>query len=421
MKLTTFSDVESYLGTFTPNKPGAYKLDRITKLMKLLGNPQEKLSIIHVAGTSGKTSTAYYCSALLTAAGAKVGLTVSPHVFEINERVQINTQPLGEKKFCQLFEKFIAIGGVEKLQPTYFELLVAFAFWSFVEEGCTHAVIEVGLGGLLDGTNVISSPNKVVVITDIGLDHTHILGNSVEEIAFQKAGIIKSHNQVFMYYQDEAIQDVVLGVCRNNHATLHRFDQSELEVTYKISGSLPLYQRRNWLLAVQATDFVIFRDDLDKLNARSMSATQKTVIPGRMQTITYQGEEIVLDGAHNPQKLSALCDSIQQRYPRKTVACLLAFAGSKQATIIDSLKVIHEMTDIVIITDFAISEDYAHTSLACSEVAELASSVGFDQVHYTREIPEALEWLIKQNADVKLVTGSFYLIAAMKPFIKDSI
>ncbi len=169
-------------------------LDRIVPLMKLLGDPQDKLKIIHLAGTSGKTSTAYYMSALLQATGKKVGLTVSPHIDTIAERVQIDGLPLPETEFCRELGIFLDIVEFAEAPPSYFELLYAFALWVFERQQVDYAVVETGMGGLYDATNVASRPDKVCVITDIGFDHTHILGKTLPEIAAQKVGIVHDHN-----------------------------------------------------------------------------------------------------------------------------------------------------------------------------------------------------------------------------------
>ncbi len=419
MQLHSFSEIETFLSNFTPSKPGKYKLDRMNQLMGLLDSPQEKLSIIHIAGTSGKTSTAYYVASFLSKAGAKVGLTVSPHVFEISERVQVNGSSLSEKEFSLLFNKFINIDGVLGLAPTYFEIMVAFAYWCFVELSCSHAVVEVGLGGLLDGTNVIENPNKVAVVTDIGLDHTTVLGESLREIAIQKAGIIKHHNHVFSYFQNKEVQDEILEACTQNNAVLHGIEQEELSTRHEISLDLPLYQRRNWLLACEVADFVINRDDnLCTLSSSDLASSQKVRIPARMETVQIAGQPVIIDGAHNPQKLRALCKSIKNSYPNKSVAVLTAFAGSKVSTVRESLDVLHSITDDIVVTEFSVREDYAHTSMKSSEVLDIARDIGFESAISQPSIWLALKEFRNIRRDIKLVTGSFYLIASLKDYIE---
>src|SRR5581483_7745687 len=172
-----------YQNYFSGVSADFYTLDTINAVMELVGNPQDKVKVLHVAGTSGKTSTAYYLASLLKANGASVGLCVSPHLIEVNERVQIDLKPLPERDFCDGLGQFWDLATSTGLKPSYFEMLVAFPYWEFARRGLDYVVMEVGVGGLLDGTNVVHSENKVCIITDIGLDHTKLLGDTIPEIA----------------------------------------------------------------------------------------------------------------------------------------------------------------------------------------------------------------------------------------------
>src|SRR5665213_595829 len=218
----TFAEANKILSGFIPTEDtGVYNTDRIKMFMDYLGNPQDKLRVIHVAGTSGKTSTSYYVASLLQASGKKVGLTVSPHVDQVNDRLQINLVPLAEAEFCEVLVKFLEVVEKSGFDLTYFELLVALAYWEFERQKVDYAVVEVGLGGLLDGTNVVSSANKICVITDIGLDHITTLGDTLEKIATQKAGIIQEDNVVFAYAQVKEVNDVFITSTKAKHAKLH--------------------------------------------------------------------------------------------------------------------------------------------------------------------------------------------------------
>jgi len=308
-----------------------YKLDRMRQLMESLGNPQNELKIIHVAGTSGKTSTCYYIAATLQAAGQKVGLTISPHVDEVNERIQINLVPLAEKEFCQELEEFLNLVQKTKLELTYFELLVAFAFWEFKKQAVDYAAVEVGLGGLFDGTNVITSPKKVCVITDIGFDHTDILGNTLSAIATQKAGIIGKHNPVFTYIQELEVRQVIEATCEDKAADLHSLTMPALD---DLPTTLPLFQRRNWYLAEQVSRFVLDRDHLSQPNKETWLRAADTHIPARMEITQSAGKTIVIDAAHNTQKMQTLVTSLKDRFPGQTMAVLLALvrgSGDEQA------------------------------------------------------------------------------------------
>lgn len=159
-------------------------------IMGLLGNPHDSLNIVHIAGTSGKTSTAYYLADMLTKSGLKVGLSVSPYVDIVTERFQFNMLPISEKMFSNKANELIDTLKKEKIRPSYFEFMTAFTYWIFAYLEVDYAVIEVGIGGTQDSTNVAQSKNKICVITDIGMDHMEILGNTIERISENKAGII---------------------------------------------------------------------------------------------------------------------------------------------------------------------------------------------------------------------------------------
>lgn len=422
--IANFDELNNYLRQFVPGSiqdGDFYNPDKMYELLPLLGSPEKKTKIVHVAGTSGKTSTSYYIAEMLRTSGAKVGLSVSPHIFEINERVQIDGKPLEEQEMCELFSRFTAVPGLLEKKPTYFELMICFAFWTFVEKECSHAVMEVGLGGLKDATNVIEDLNKIAVITDIGLDHTRILGDTIEKIAYQKAGIIRSNNQVFCYDQDKAINDVIDETVSEQQATLHRYKQTELQQDVVFDDKLPEYQKRNWLLAKQAIEYVVARDQLKTLSDKELLQTQDLAIPARLQRIQYGDKIIVLDGAHNPQKLQMLIKSLMAMYPNKSVAMLIAFMESKQTTLQESLEILHELSDRVIVTEFEASTDLPHKVLPCLDVGKQCKDVGFADVSQEKDRRIAFEKLLSQPEDILLVTGSFYLIGSLKSKIKELV
>jgi dihydrofolate synthase/folylpolyglutamate synthase len=424
MRISNFKELNNYLRQFKAGSitdDHVYTLDRMKSLMPLLGSPQEKMHVIHVAGTSGKTSTCYYISELLITSGAKVGLTVSPHVFEINERVQVDGVPLAEDTMCQLFSEFITIDGVLELKPTYFELLVAFAFWVFCKLGCTHAVIEVGLGGLLDGTNIIENPSKVSVITDIGLDHMHILGKSIPEIAAQKAGIIQRGNQVFSYTQGKEVDDVISAQANKQRAYVTFVDQPELEHNKDFRSELPLYQKRNWLLAEVVADYVIKRDGLKQLSRAEQMITQRISMPGRMQHIQLGKKLLVLDGAHNPQKLQAFVYSLTAMYPGWRAAILAAFIESKRETLLRSLELLKNISNNIITTEFVGDMDLPHKVIPAHELANYCDQAKFKRVDANPDPKAALRKLLQQPEDILVITGSFYLIGSLWPEIKEYI
>lgn len=249
-QLKDFKDVEDALRVYIPLvKELTGKdtvLDRIKPLMSILGNPENKLKTIHIAGTSGKTSTSYYIAALLGQEGLNIGLTVSPHIDKISERTQVNGKPLEEDVFCQKLSEFLDIVDSSGIKPSYFELLYAFSIWLFSNLELDYAVIETGVGGLFDATNIVTREDKVCVITDIGFDHMKLLGNTLAEITYQKVGIVHSKNVLLMYEQNDEIMTVVNKWIKDHDAKLYPTTQKKEEALLNKTSSfeaLPDFQK----------------------------------------------------------------------------------------------------------------------------------------------------------------------------------
>lgn len=416
-KIKTFADAHKVLERYVPKSrsmSGAYTLDRMDKLMAALGNPQDKLKVIHIAGTSGKTSTAYYVAALLTASGQKTGLSVSPHIDEVNERLQINLKSMGEKSYCETLAEFTDIVEKSGIKPTYFELLVAMAYWEFARQQVDYAVMEVGMGGLLDGTNVAKRADKVCIITDIGLDHTSVLGKTIPEITSQKAGIIKPHNSVFVYQQNGEVMDVIREVCRQEQAELH---EVRLPSDEMLPAHLPLYQKRNWYLANRAYAFVAERDKLPELSQDELNKTTKTYIPARMEIVQHQGKTIVLDGAHNAQKLKALSVSLKDRFGDQQIAVLFSLIQSSNLRLKTSLRVLTSFADHLIVTTFQSQQDFVKQSINPRRVVDYCKELGFENIEIIGEPSAAFRALLKRPEQVHVVTGSFYLMNHIRPLV----
>lgn len=396
-------------------KPRTYTLDTITALMDYLGNPQEKLKIVHVAGTSGKTSTAYYAAALLKAAGKRVGLTVSPHVDDVNERVQINAVPMPERAFCSELAIFLELVKKSRLEPSYFEAMVAFAFWEFVRSGMEYAVVEVGLGGLLDATNVIRRPDKVCIITDIGRDHADRLGSTLADIAEQKAGIIQLHNSVFCYRQAPVVMEPIIARARQQQADLHILDDDAVQSSLDF---LPLFQQRNLGLACAAVDYLLKQNGESGLTDEMVAEAAKIYIPARMEEVPYGGRTIIVDGAHNAQKLHALAESVRRKYPDKKIAAIVSFVGNRTFRLDGSIKELAQLLDHVIITSFSGPQDGPHVSEDPEELAQLFRRHGVASVEVVADPGEAFTVLLTRPEPILLVTGSFYLLNHIRPLLK---
>lgn len=412
MRITTFREADAALKAFwpahlSPRPKGSYGLDRVQRFLEFAGNPQDKYPAIHIAGTSGKTSTAYYAAALLQAAGKRVGLLTSPHIHALNERVQIDLCPLPEAQFCEELSIFLGVLKESGVELAYAELLYAFAYWEFGRQQLDYIVVEVGVGGLLDPTNTITRTDKVCIITDIGYDHVHILGHTLPEIATQKAGIIMRHNTVFCYKQSREITGKIQEAAARHHADLHVLPSVYPEPQLQ---SLPAFQRRNSHLAFQAVAFVLQREGRAALSSEQLQAAADVRIPGRMEIRRWKGKTIVLDGAHNAQKLTTLLASVAERYPARRVAALVAFGDTPGRTDDELVAPFEHITAHMITTAMPAEvlegmhpPRSAVTLLAAARKRAISSEA-------LPDLRDAMRALLARPEAVLVITGSLYLI-----------
>ncbi len=411
----SFNEITNFLSSFVPNKKktvGHYNLDSMIALMKALGDPQEKYKIIHIAGTSGKTSTAYYAASLLKTTGKKIGLTVSPHVDSISERVQINGSPIAEKEFCTEFNVYMNMVNELTLEPTYFELLLAFSFWEFARQNVDYAVVEVGLGGLLDGTNVVRRSDKVCVITDIGLDHMDFLGDTLTLIAVQKAGIVHKDNHVFVYNQGAEVDGSIQGVVHKNSGLLHIVSSP----SEAIFSNLRTFQRRNMNLAVAAVEYVLKRDKLSPFTDIQKSRAATVYIPARMEVLKSENQIIIVDASHNQQKMNALVASVLDKFPNTVFDILLALSSGKEVdAVISELKPIART---IIITRFSGQQDLPKKAIDPNLIMEECIKQGI-HAEIIEDPLDALQSLQKLKNPFKIITGSFFLLNQIRPRLKE--
>lgn len=417
--LRSFNDVHKVLAAFVPPAKAMhanYTLERMVKLMSHLGNPQDSYKVFHVAGTSGKTSTSYYLAAMLQAVGRKVGLTVSPHIDEVNERLQINLQPLTEIEFCEALSEFLTIVEESGVRPTYFELLIAFAYWEFARRKVDYAVVEVGLGGLLDCTNVITRADKICVIADIGLDHTQVLGKTIPEIAGQKAGIILPGNDVVMNQQSPEVMDIIDEVIKRQGGLL------TTELIHPLSSRLENgavgYQKRNWQLAYMTYNLAAKRDDLPRLDEEQINQTRQILIPARMEVVRLGSKTIIMDGAHNAQKMQAMANSLRTLFPAQKIACLFGLIKSGDFRLRSTLEQLVPMIEHMIITSFQTEQDLKRLSVEPARIVNVLTQFDFSNVDVIEDPKQAFRQLLRRPEPILLVTGSFFLMQYVRPDIK---
>lgn len=312
--LMNYSEAREYV---SKNQSIVLGLDNIRRLCALLGNPQNSLKIIHIAGTNGKGSAGAFIEAILRDAGLRVGRFSSPAVFEYREQWTINGENITEEKYAAYIGK-IRLASEGKCAPTPFELETALAFLYFCEEKCDIVVVEVGMGGAEDATNVISK-SLVSVITPIALDHAAYLGSSIEEIAAAKAGIIKENGAVVTAPQAEEVMAVLKKTAAQKHASL-TIAKNSTDYEISLRGA---YQRENAALALEVCRHI---DGVSGENIKN--GLKNAVWRGRFEKIC-SNPELILDGAHNPHGARALADSIDLYFKDRRIIYITGVFADK--------------------------------------------------------------------------------------------
>lgn len=278
-------------------------LDRMEQILELLGNPQEKLNCIHVAGTNGKGSVCAILSSVLVAAGKKVGLYTSPHLFKYTERIQICGEKIPDETFAQYVFEISELADSHGIDLTEFEILTAVMFKYFADNDVEIVVLETGLGGRFDATNVIKR-NLCSIITHVDFDHTERLGNTIDKIAYEKAGIIKPNCPCIVFEGKEVYYDVANEI----GAALIVISPFESTENLALKG---VHQQENLSLALAAIKTVfpeISQDVIDK-------GLKNVKHPGRFQYI--KEKNLIIDGAHNPNGIEALKQSLDMYFPNQ--------------------------------------------------------------------------------------------------------
>lgn len=391
-------------------------LSYIRRILKQLNNPQDSVKTIHVTGTNGKGSTSYYLSNLLQKAGQKTGLFVSPYIYEFNERIQLNGKNISNNDLIKTANEIeMAIEILKKDDPDFslvtFEYEVALAFQFFAQENCDYAVIEVGIGGEHDKTNVIIP--EVSVITTIGLDHEKIIGPTLKDIAKEKSGIIKSNKPVVLGNVPQDVLEILLNKAQSENSKsflLGRDFQIKIMpdvIEYQDSKNLynfalrPLVEAYDIGVAVQAIQ--LLQLDLDRKKIEE--AINETRIPGRYDVI-QTSPEIIVDGAHNLQAMENLLNLVRKK-KKGQIYVLLGMMKDK---------------DLGPVTKLFKDEKVTLTRIDYPRAARLEDfpKEAQKEFEYKENFEEAYTSLKNklQVDDMLLVTGSFYLVGAVLNYYK---
>ena len=319
-------------------------LTRTIELCGLLGDPQKELKFIHVAGTNGKGSTCAMLSRILCAEGYKTGLFVSPYVDRFNERIQLNNTPIPDDDLAAIITEIAPVVDSMENLPTEFEVITAAAFLYYVRQKCDYVVLEVGLGGELDSTNVIDTP-LLSIITAIDYDHMHILGDTIEEIASAKAGIVKDGGSVLFYGQHENALPVIEAACERHGAELHVVDRSTLkEGAYDLHGQtfdyrgyrdlrlglLGKYQMKNAATVIDAVE-LLRKEGVAISDEALRKGLAETVWPARFELLR-EDPPFFVDGGHNPHGVRGTVETYQRLFPNRKAKIIMGMMRDKDVS-----------------------------------------------------------------------------------------
>jgi dihydrofolate synthase/folylpolyglutamate synthase len=407
-------------------------LTNITKLMELVGNPQEDMKIVHVAGTNGKGSVCSYLTNILMAAGYKTGMFTSPYLEKFTERMQVNLENIPDDKVVEyveiLKEKIGIMTGEGFNHPTFFELNTAISLMYFKDAGCDAVVLEVGLGGKYDSTNIIKNP-VVSVITTIGYDHMAILGDTLGKIAYQKAGIIKKGCPVAVYggMAGEAIA-VIKWVAGENRSPLKISEPESIknlkmvDTGYKFDykdmndmeiGMIGRHQVSNACLAIEAAK-VMSGNGLPVSTDDIKIGLKKTRWPGRVE-ILNDCPLVICDATHNPQGAEVLKETLYERYKDRKIIYVMGVMKDKNYD---------KMAEIVLKDAFAVitvTPDW-HRALNALELLETVKKY-CKNAYAGDTIKEAMETALGLAGDDGMVCtfGSLYYVADVKKYVRENL
>ncbi len=407
-------------------KPG---LHRIENLLYELGNPEKKLRYIHIAGTNGKGSATAMCASVLQTAGYKVGAFISPFLERFNERMQIDGEPIPDDRLITLTahvkEAADRMEARGLAHPTEFEFVTAMAFEYWAEEGCDFVSLEVGMGGRLDATNVIPSPDAAI-IAHLDLDHCRHLGYTLTEIAYEKCGIIKRGSPVVCYCEqaDEAVQ-VIKKVCAERGAEFFRPDMSKLEILGEnIEGSRFVYDGTTYDLPLMGRHQIMNAlgviEAIHALRLRGVDIPDSTIAEGIRNTkwvgrleIVRRDPMVIIDAAHNPDAVRVLSGSVDKLMKGRRLVAVMGILADKDYQF--CIPEIAKRADA-----FVACTPTSGRALAAADCAEVAKA-HCPHVETVEDIAAAVDRGLELTGsdDIMLICGSLYVIGNAKTHLRE--
>lgn len=409
--------------------PGiALGLERIERLLEILDNPQKELKYIHVAGTNGKGSVCAFLDSVLRGAGFRVGRYISPTLYDYRERIQVNNRYIEKDEVVALFEKVQKACESMKAEgrelPTVFEVETALAFLYFKEKKCDYVLLEVGMGGRLDSTNVIENP-EVAVITSIALDHTRMLGSTLTEIAEEKGGIIKAGSPVILGPQDREAMITLEAICKKKGiipvvADLDRLEHVGWDTIHQVF-SYKEYQKLELSLLgdYQCMNAAVALEVLDLLKEKETAITEDVIRRGMKEAkwagrfeVVLREPFVVVDGAHNPAGAKALVETIQNHFQDKKILLVMGVFKDK-----DYRKIAETLSSV---SDSICCYTPQHERKLSGEKLAEAIKPYFEHITVKETVEEAIAYAMEQvdKKDMVVSFGSLSTIRAAETAVK---
>lgn len=391
-------------------------LENVKNFLTLLGKPHLKLKAIHIAGSNGKGSTAAFVASILQEMKYKVGLYTSPHFSRFNERIKINGKEISDERIAKFIHDYDR--NIDLFKLTFFEVTTALAFQYFYEEKVECAVIETGLGGRLDATNVINP--LAAIITSISLEHTDILGDSIEKIAVEKAGVIKEGKKVFIGKLPEKAIDVIENKCEQMNCELFKLNEyitekndslelytEELELDEWIMPLKGKYQKYNAALAALAVSKTLNNDNFRIIEIGIKNVIKNTGLQGRYEFFN-NSPDIIFDSAHNPEGISNFLTEFQKEKSKYTHTSLL-FGAMRDKAIKEMLSLAKNVFDRILITEI----EYER-SCRVDKLEEIASEIGIKVSKVDKASDFVSAFKNEEKSKCLVVLGSMYLLGNIK-------
>lgn len=408
-----------------------FGLDRTVKILELLGNPHKKVKFIHVGGTNGKGSTSSIINSILIEAGFKVGMYTSPYLEEFEERIQINRQNISKESLALVISEVKDV--IDKVreydlgEPTEFEIITCAMFLYFYKENIDIGIIEVGLGGRLDSTNVITP--ILSILTSISYDHMNILGNTLQEIAKEKAGILKNgvplilypqSNEVYEVIKEKAIEksvEIVNVSADESHFVKIYDDGKNINQVFKwrnVNYTLPLlgeHQILNATVALNAIKILREKYNFDIKDEQILSGVKKTTWIGRME-IMKRNPTVVIDGAHNEDGIIKLKNNIKKYFNYSNLYLIIGILSDKEVDKMTSI-ITPMAKEVVAVTPHS---DRAEIAIELKKNIEKFNK----NVSDFQEYEDAYKYIVNKSDknDLIVITGSLYMIGDMRKIIK---